>query len=253
MHLRDEVLFENVTADVRFFRAPIQFADYPAIPYFVIVSKPSIPAFILLFLSLSTKAQSNLDILRSRDLFKEGTHYMEQALDPKKDSLQVIELNRRAALLFEASYKADSNNSMPLLFLPDAWYSGRKYAVALHWALKRLSAEKDQTQSDNYIYLIGLCYIQLGNLDSGKAYIKNGLDLSAKKNPQGQGNLLVQELKDISDRIFYGSDTAQMSLLASLHVNPCKYSVEILQYADSLDTQHYFVHKLIPERLAACQ
>ncbi len=194
-----------------------------------------------------------MDYSKSETLFKKGTQEMQKVFDlPLKDTLEIIEVNTRAALLFEDSYNADTNNVKPLLFLPDAWYSARKYAGALHWALKRLAAERGQTQNDNHIYLVGLCYIQLGDLDSGKAYIKNGLQVSAKNNPQGQDNLLVQELKDISDKVFYGGDPEQVSQLGSLHINPCNYSVEILQYADSFDTHHYFVHKLIPERLAAC-
>ncbi len=99
--------------------------------------------------------------------------------------------------------------------------------------------------------MTGFCYVNLGNLDSGKAYFSKALNIWKDIAPSNQ-SIVTVNLSDISDKIYAGNDINQINSFNSKGIDPCKFSVKILDYLATIDTTQDFKAKG-SERQKSCR
>jgi tetratricopeptide (TPR) repeat protein len=206
----------------------------------------------LTVLSCNTQPKIHQDTNLSEKLTGEGSELTMQRISLKGiDSLKRIDLNRQAIQKFDSAYHLDTTNLRAALLASECCFFGKEFQQCIYWLKKLIFADTSKHNRADHYEMAGFCYVNLGNLDSGKTYFSKALNIWKDIAPSNQ-SIVTVNLSDISDKIYAGSDINQINNFNSKGIDPCQFSVKILDYLATIDTTQDFKSKG-SERQKSCR
>ena len=203
-------------------------------------------------LSCNTKPKTHQDIKLSKELTAEGSELTMQRISLKGiDSLKGVDLNKQAIQKFDSAYHVDTTNLRAALLASECCYFGKEFRQCIYWLEKLIIADTSKHNRADHYQMTGFCYVNLGDLDRGKKYFSKALNIWKDIAPSNQ-SIVTDNLLDISDKIYAGSDINQKNNFNSKGIDPCQFSVEILDYLATIDTSQDFKSKS-SERQKSCR
>ena len=207
--------------------------------------------FSVFFLSCNNAKPVNKSAEAKR-LFGEGFKFLDQRLNtPATDIEKIHLLNTKAIQKFDSSFNYDSTLLDAANFASECSYAEGDYNKCIYY--HSILLHKDTSKSviaDHYLF-IGLCYVNLGEIHNALPYLKSSLSLWKIIDPS-DSVLITDNLKDISDKLFYKKNRNEVSNLISKGINPCRYSLTILDSIYSLNKDRSTL-QLINIRAKNCQ
>jgi len=206
----------------------------------------------IVFVSCNTQPKLHQDAKLSEKLTGEGSDLtMRRISIMKTDSLKGVDLNKHAIQKFDSAYHIDTTNLRAALLASECCYFGKEFQRCIYWLNKLIIADTSKHHQADHYQMIGFCYVNLGDLDSGKEYFGRALNIWKDIAPSNQ-SIVTDNLVDISDKIYAGTDINQKNSFTSKGIDPCRFSVKILDYLVTIDTAQDFKSKSL-ERQKSCR
>jgi len=217
---------------------------------------------IAIFLtSCKSKSQNKIDVPKSLRLFKEGSDLLKQGFTLEfSDSLGGQKYYKLAIDKFNAAYNADTTNIQLGTYFSDLYFKTQQFDSALYWTLRMFPFDSITYYKDNSISIshsysfIGSCCLYEGDIINAEKYFRLALNADSH-----QVFNLTQTLSDIADKFYYGNLPNQIKKLKSKNIEPCKYSLDIMQLGLSIGgTEKYakdflFTKEKFTEREKNCR
>jgi tetratricopeptide (TPR) repeat protein len=206
----------------------------------------------LSILSCNTQPKIHQDNKLSEELTGEGSELTLRRISlMQTDSLKGMDLNKQATQKFDSAYHLDTTNLRAALLASECCYFGKEFQQCIYWLDKLIVTDTSKHHQADHYQMTGFCYVNLGNLDSGKTYFKKALTIWKDIAPSNQ-SIVTMNLSDISDKIYAGSDINQINSFNSKGIDPCQFSISILDYLATIDTTQDFKAKG-SERQKSCR
>ncbi|OWP85333.1 tetratricopeptide repeat protein [Flavobacterium davisii] len=185
--------------------------------------------FLLIFISCGKNNQSE-----SFEKFNEGVELNLKSIEEQNSGNyeKAVELNRLSIEKFRETLKIDSTHSTVRSALAHSLYIDKKYKEAIYWFEE--SNKVNGKQAQNYREL-GLCKINLGNIELGKVSIDKAFEMDKSKEIR---NLTMLDLTDIGNLAFeYGEGFTKQNELEK-GKNYKIFSIGVLKLAYEYDNQN---------------
>lgn len=200
-----------------------------------------LPIILLLAICISSCMENKEKA--SFKLFNEGVKFSLEARDIfEKGKIEpALELNKKAFDKFLETYKIDSSHQLVKSALGHSYYLQKDYKQGVYWY--ELATKLDSPLAVSYREL-GLCRINLGDIENGESDLKKSLQLDKSiENKQ----ITILDLKDIGELAFeYGEDYEKEGDNAK-GLGYKKFAIGVLWLASNLDTSNLDIKNKLAE------
>lgn len=214
--------------------------------------KVSILLFELILLFSCSHSSVKPDPEKAKHLYEEGMTILGDRISAQsEDRLKAMGLNKTAIEKFSAAYMADTTFIDAAFSASECTFFERDYQNSLIWLQRLLRLDTSARSTAEANQRIGYCYVNLGELENSKPYFSKAIKLWGEIQPANV-SLVQENLVVFSTSIFEGQDEKQLSAFRGKGLSPCSYSIEILFYAQSINSTQKF-NELITERKHQCR
>jgi hypothetical protein len=209
---------------------------------------------LLLFGILLYSCNNRKPIIKSveaKRLFAEGFKLLDERLNTSKsDSIKANVLNTKAINKFDSAYRCDTTLIDAATFASECSLYGGEFNKCIYYQNILLHTDTSRRAIADHFLIIGLCYVNSGEIQNAFPYLRNSLTLWKVIEP-ADSILITDNLMDISNKLFYKKSGNQISNLNSKGIVPCKYSVIILDSIYSINKDRSTL-QLINSRSKSC-
>jgi tetratricopeptide (TPR) repeat protein len=203
---------------------------------------------LLFFISCHSKIPESPVKESSEKIYEHAWHLLLERMDVNNsDSVKRNVLNDLAIQKFTLAYQMDTSNIKAALYASECCMYGRKYQDCIYWLNKLLIRDTSKHDIAEHSQMLGYCYAGLGELNKSYPYFNKATVIWKEILPANL-SLIAANLLVISSEIYETNDPN----IRSRGIDPCIYSINLLEYLDSIDKRKNY-KEMILERRKKCR